>query len=83
MEKDETRFTMRIDNKLWKKIKILAEKSKRSAVKEIEYIFDLLFGSSDEEELVKHFEKLERLIKEAERKLQELEPDTPKNEKSA
>ena len=80
MEKDETRFTMRIDNKLWEKIKILAQKSKRSAVKEIEYIFDLLLGSADNEELVKHFDELEKLIKEAET-IQQSKPS--QNEKSA
>lgn len=81
MDKDETRFTMRIDNKLWEKIKILAQKSKRSAVKEIEYIFDLLFGNSDNAELIEHFDKLERLIKESE-KMQQLESNN-QNEKSA
>lgn len=83
MKKDETRFTMRIDNKLWAKIKILAEKSKRSAVKEIEYIFDLLFGNSSDDELVKHFDELERLIKEAEKMEQTPESDVQQNEKSA
>lgn len=82
MKKDETRFTMRIDNKLWEKIKILAEKSKRSAVKEIEYIFDLLFGNTEIDELSKHFDKLETLIKEAEKQLQETQSDI-NNEKSS
>ena len=83
MGKDETRFTMRIDNKLWAKIKLLAEKSKRSAVKEIEYIFELLLGSSDEENLVKHMNELEKLIKEAELIMQNPEVENQSNEKSA
>lgn len=83
MGKDETRFTMRIDNKLWAKIKLLAEKSKRSAVKEIEYIFDLLLGNSDEENLVKHMDELEKLIKESELIMQNPEVENQSNEKSA
>lgn len=82
MEKDETRFTMRIDNKLWEKIKILAQKSRRSAVKEIEYIFDLLFGNSDLEDLTDDMNELENLIKQA-KVIKQNSKTNKQNEKSA
>ena len=37
---DQTRFTMRINSELLERIKIEAEKNKRSAAKEIEYILE-------------------------------------------
>lgn len=37
---DQTRFTMRIDTELLEQIKAEAEKNKRSAAKEIEYILE-------------------------------------------
>lgn len=37
---DQTRFTMRIDSELLKKIKVEAEKSKRSTAKQIEFILE-------------------------------------------
>ena len=37
---DQTRFTMRIDSNLLAKIKIEAEKNKRSTAKEIEFILE-------------------------------------------
>lgn len=37
---DQTRFTMRINSELLEKIKIEAEKSKRSTAKQIEYILE-------------------------------------------
>lgn len=37
---DQTRFTMRIDSSLLDRIKIEAEKNKRSTAKEIEFILD-------------------------------------------
>ena len=37
---DQTRFTMRINSELLERIKIEAEKNKRSAAKEIEYLLE-------------------------------------------
>lgn len=37
---DQTRFTMRIHSELLEKIKLEAEKSKRSTAKQIEYILE-------------------------------------------
>ena len=37
---DQTRFTMRINTELLERIKIEAEKNKRSTTKEIEYILE-------------------------------------------
>lgn len=37
---DQTRFTMRINSELLEKIKIEAEKSKRSTAKQIEFILE-------------------------------------------
>lgn len=37
---DETRFTMRIDTELLNRIKAQAQKTKRSAAKEIEFILE-------------------------------------------
>ena len=37
---DQTRFTMRISTELLDKIKVLAEKNKRSTAKEIEFILE-------------------------------------------
>ena len=39
-QEDQTRFTMRINTELLEQIKAEAEKSKRSAAKEIEYILE-------------------------------------------
>lgn len=47
MEKEQTRFTMRINKALFEKVKDSAEKNKRSAVKEIEFILEKYF--EDEE----------------------------------
>lgn len=37
---DQTRFTMRINSELLEKVKIEAEKSKRSTAKQIEFILE-------------------------------------------
>lgn len=37
---DQTRFTMRINSELLEKIKVEAEKSKRSTAKQIEFILE-------------------------------------------
>lgn len=37
---DQTRFTMRINSELLEKIKVDAEKNKRSTAKQIEYILE-------------------------------------------
>lgn len=37
---DQTRFTMRIDSQLLEKIKLEAEKNKRSTAKQIEFILE-------------------------------------------
>ena len=37
---DKTRFTMRIDTELFNAIKEIADREKRSAVKQIEYILE-------------------------------------------
>lgn len=47
--REETRFTMRIDTKLMEKIKLQAEKNKRSAAKEIEFILEQYFENADKE----------------------------------
>lgn len=46
---DYTRFTMRINTALFERIKILAEKEKRSAVKQIEFILEQYFQNIDKE----------------------------------
>ena len=40
MEREETRFTMRIDTGLFAVLKVLAKMNKRSTVKEIEHILE-------------------------------------------
>lgn len=40
MEKQETRFTLRIDTALFERIKKIAEKNKRSAAKQIEFMLE-------------------------------------------
>ena len=42
---DQTRFTMRISTELMDKIKAEAERNKRSAAKEIEFILERHFSS--------------------------------------
>lgn len=37
---DKTRFTMRIDAELFQRVKSLADREKRSAVKQIEFILE-------------------------------------------
>ncbi len=37
---EKTHFTMRINTKLWEKVKELAFKNKRSAVKQVEFILE-------------------------------------------
>ena len=49
--KDETRFTLRIDSELLNKIKTQAEKNKRSASKEIEYILEEYFDKSTQDQV--------------------------------
>lgn len=46
---DYTRFTMRINSELFNRVKQLAEKEKRSAAKEIEFILEQYFQNTDEE----------------------------------
>lgn len=40
MEKQQTRFTLRIDADLFERIKIIANKNKRSAAKQIEFMLE-------------------------------------------
>lgn len=46
---NETRFTLRIDSNLLNKIKLQAQKTKRSTAKEIEFILEKYFQNDDEE----------------------------------
>lgn len=46
---DQTRFTMRINSELLEKIKVEAEKNKRSAAKQIEFILEQYITSLSEE----------------------------------
>lgn len=46
---DQTRFTMRIDSELLEKIKIEAEKNKRSTAKQIEFILEQYVASNPTE----------------------------------
>jgi hypothetical protein len=48
MQKEETRFTLRIDANLFENIKQQAEKHKRSAAKEIEFILEKYLAQSQE-----------------------------------
>ena len=43
------RFTLRIDENLYAKVKVLAEQDKRSVAKEIEFILEQHYGSKDKE----------------------------------
>ena len=43
MEKERTQFTMRINTSLWETVKKEADKNKRSAVKEVEFILESYF----------------------------------------
>lgn len=40
MEREETRFTFRIDKNLFDRIKVIAAKNKRSTVKQIEFMLE-------------------------------------------
>lgn len=40
MENEETRFTLRIDKHLFERIKIIADRNKRSAAKQIEFMLE-------------------------------------------
>ncbi len=46
---DETRFTLRIDTELLNKIKVQAQKNKRSTAKEIEFILESYFQNNQKE----------------------------------
>lgn len=46
---DQTRFTMRIDSVLLERIKVEAEKNKRSTAKEIEFILEQYVESLSKE----------------------------------
>lgn len=43
MAEERTQFTMRINSHLWEIVKKEAEKNKRSAVKEVEFILENYF----------------------------------------
>lgn len=45
MKDVRTQFTMRINTELWEIVKKEAEKNKRSAVKEIEFILEQFFNN--------------------------------------
>lgn len=47
---DETRFTMRLDTELLNRIKARAQKTKRSAAKEIEFILEQWMNQNDPKE---------------------------------
>lgn len=47
---DKTRFTIRIDTELLERIKAEAEKNKRSASKEIEYVMEKYIASLPKED---------------------------------
>ena len=48
MTREETRFTLRIDKNLFERIKVLAAKENRSAVKQIEFILKSEIGAYEE-----------------------------------
>lgn len=48
MSKEETRFTLRINTELFEKIKVIAEKNKRSAAKQIEFMLENCLSEFEE-----------------------------------
>ena len=40
MEEERTQFTLRINTKIWEKLKKIAAANRRSAAKEVEYIIE-------------------------------------------
>lgn len=59
MEREETRFTMRIDTGLFAVLKVLAKMNKRSTVKEIEHILEQYVLNKLQEEQTNNISRLE------------------------
>ncbi len=60
---DEIRFTMRMDKKLYEKLKESAKVNKRSIAKELEYLVELQFDNSND--LCEQIEDIKRLLSQA------------------
>lgn len=48
MAEENKRFTLRMDNNLFEKVKTQAEKNKRSIAKEIEYLLEQYFKENED-----------------------------------
>ena len=49
---NRTQFTMRIDSELWKRLKKIADKNKRSAAKEVEFALEKYVNEEELKELL-------------------------------